>query len=373
MRILVIVSVLLLAACAPAAVEEPVRTAAAAPPAAPPSVPPPPVPPPPPEQSPAFLALPATPLQPTGDPKLDDYLRRILHEAGPAWAPLLLRAFHGVRANPAVLEEIAAQPKEPADFVRRYVTPERIEAGRRLYPQLKGRPLFEGPQTAPTEYLLALWGVMSDYGERPPRFDMIEAIANAAAHGYGPAGTEFQIYHAVAILAEGRVPRPLARAYGGGRIGQVRWLPDQYLQWREDGDGDGFADIWTNRADILRNFQRVLVSWEGTAPGVVEVLRPEFDLSDPMQARMAQALESEGNVPAHILRRADGRPWPAGVGRWSGSVAAPFGGDGPHYFVSRNGVILNYASPFRSRYGEPPHYGFAVAVSMLAEAIAEGQ
>jgi membrane-bound lytic murein transglycosylase B len=337
----------------------------------PPSTPPPPVPPPPPGAA-AFLLGPEPVLTGTGDERLDAYLKDILEQGGPGWRPYLLRAFAPVRARPAILHahrDLGA-PMTAADYVRRYVTPGRIAEGRRLYAELQGTKLFRGEQRVPLEVMLALWGVMSDYGRQPPLFDMIEVLAHAGACGRAPNQQPFAIFEAVQILAEGRVPREVAKAYPEGRIGQVRWLTDQYLSWGKDGDGDGVVDVWTNRADILANLN--LPGWEGGAPVLVEVKRPAFDRADPAQRRMAQAIELGGrNVGVSLLERADGRPWPAEARSWGGSYVEPFGMDGPAYFLSRNHMPVNYLNPFRPRYWnaeEDP--GFGISVGLLADAIA---
>lgn len=333
--------------------------------------PPPPVPPPPPN-APAYLVGPEPVLQSTGDPKLDAYLAHVIREGGPGWRPYLLRAFEGLRAHRALLEASAAldPPCSSADYVSRFVTPERIDVGRRLYAQLQGDPLFKGEQRAPLEVLLALWGVLSDYGANPPRFDMIETLANLGANEKGPGWGYFDIYHAVQMLAEGRIERARAKAYSEGRIGQVRWLPSQYLQWGRDGDGDGKVDIWTSRADILANLD--LRGWEGTAPILVEVVRPSFDRSDPRQRRMAEAIERGGpNVPASLLRRADGQPWPESPRSWGGSYVEPFGPTGPAYLLTRNHTPVNHANPLKPRYwDDASDPGFGIAVGLLADAIA---
>lgn len=333
--------------------------------------PPVPLPPPPPEST-AFLPTPEPVLTGTGDPRLDAYLKQILLEGGPRWRPFLLRAFAPVRARPQILHahQVLDPPAVPADYVRRYLTPARIAEGRRLYAELRGKRLLAGEQRVPLEVLLALWGTMSDYGREPPPFDLVEVLAHLGACGRLPHQGRFSIYEAVQILAQGAVPREKAKAYADGRIGQVRWLTDQYLSWAADGDGDGKADVWTNRADILANFN--LRGWEGDAPILVEVKRPAFDRSDPAQRRMAEALARGGrNIGVILLQRADGRPWPEQARSWGGSYAEPFGPAGPAYFLTRNHTPVNSANPFRPRYwNDENDPGFGIAVGLLAEAIA---
>jgi membrane-bound lytic murein transglycosylase B len=310
-------------------------------------------------------------LQSTGDPRVDAYRDRVFREGGSGWRPFLLRAFAGVKANPAILAAVEERPATAADYVRKYVTTDRIAAGRRLYAEWKGRIPTPNPGPAPLEVQLALWGMLSDYGAKPPPFDMIEALLNLGAYGKGPPFTEFNIYQAVQILAEGRIERSKARAYADGRIGQVRWYTDQYLNWGKDGDGDGRIDIWTNRADIFANLGAL--PWEADGmPLLVEVRRPKLDPSDPQQRRMLQGLMSNQNVHATWLAPADGRAWLPEETRWFGRYFEPFGPDGPVYLAaSRNFTPVSYRNPFLARYEDGDnHPGFGMAVGLLADAIA---
>ena len=163
-----------------------------------------------PPDAPLYLAGPEPALEPTGDPRADAWRARVLAEGGPGWRPYLLRAFAGVRADPSVPAARETEPSSAGAYAARYLTPERIAEGRRLYAELRGRDLFDGEQKVPTEVLLALWGMMSDYGRDPPRFDMIQALMMRGAHGLEGHPSRFDIYHAVRILAEGRVPRASA-------------------------------------------------------------------------------------------------------------------------------------------------------------------
>lgn len=337
------------------------------------ATPPPPVPPMPPE-APEYLAGPEPVLASTGDPRADAWRTRVFAEGGPAWRPYLLRAFAGVRADPALLAAREEEPATAADYVERHLTPDRIAEGRRLYAELRGREPFLGERKVPAEVLLALWGVLADYGRDPPRFDMVQALMMRGAYGLEGHPARFDIYHAVTILALGRVERARARAYPDGRIGQVRYLPDMYLEWGEDGDGDGRVDIWSDREDILRNLERLLIAWEPGIPLVAEVERPRLDLADAGQRRLHEAMTrggggGGGGVRATHFRRADGRPWPEGT-NWGGELIEPFGPDGPAFLVTRNFTPVNYASPWRGRYESLDNHNFGLAVGLLADAIA---
>lgn len=315
-----------------------------------------------------YLQGPEPVLTTTGDPRLDAWRDRVFADGGPAWRPYLLRAFEGVRANPDILASIERKPADTAAYVKYFVTPERIAAGRRLYKELNGRKLFEGEQKVPLEVLLALWGAHSDYGAAPPPFDMIEVLANLGACGVGPHWSSFSIYHAVHILAQSGMPRSKAKAYANGRIGQNRLFPEQYFQWPEDGDRDGKVDIWSNQADILKNLQRhSLGNWNATVPAMVEIHPIAYDSSQPNAIRRVRA--SLGWEGAH--KRVDGQPWPAGAeGLYGWNSVIRIGSNGPTYVVSRDLEAIGYQDPFRTFYYSEPERDFAIAVWLLAEQIA---
>ena len=329
--------------------------------------PPPPMPPGRPD-APQFLTTPEPELRGTGDPKADAYMRRLLADGGPGWRPYLVRAFVGVRANQAVLDDFPRKPADTAAYLYRYLTPERIARGQQLYRELRGKTLFEGELKAPLEILLALWGAHSDYGASPPPFDAIEALVNLGACGKGPGWTTFSVYHAVTILASGEVGRAKLRAYADGRLGEARLFPDQYLRWAEDGDGDGRRDIWASRADILRNIHRKgLVDWDPALPVIAEIEPVPYDPKVPNDVRRVRA--AIGWEGAH--RRVNGKPWPVSAeGAYGWQPLQPLGRQGPTYLVSRNFRTLGFQSPYLGYHWSQPDEDYALAIAFLAERIA---
>lgn len=330
--------------------------------------PPPPVPPSPPN-APAFLATPEPELASTGDVRVDAYRARLLGQSSPfGWRPYLARALAGVCFDRAILTP-EAEPQGAAAYAARYLTPERIAAGRALYRELQGRAPFQGERKVPLEVLLAMWGVASDYGRDPPRFDPLQVQLVRGAYEQLSYPQSFDIYHAARIAIAGPVPRERARAYADGRLGQVRALPEQYLRWGADGDGDGAADIWGSRADVLATFDNMMTpAWTPGVPIVAEVEPLALDPAEPAQRRMIRAMEANNSIHHRQLRRADGRPWPAGP-EWGGEYVRPFGEGGPAFLIGPNATPVHAASPFRDIYG-PYDRDLALAVGLLADAIA---
>jgi membrane-bound lytic murein transglycosylase B len=97
--------------------------------------------------------------------------------------------------------------------------------------------------------LLAIWGAETDYGAVKGGFDLARALATLAYEG---RRRELFAGEFIALL---KMVDRACRAIGGGKLGRglgnPQFLPSVYLRLARDGDGDGFADIWSNRADTL--------------------------------------------------------------------------------------------------------------------------
>lgn len=334
-----------------------------------PPLPMPPVPPP----NSALLATPEPVLTTTGDPKVDAYRDQLL--TGPTsqgWRPYLLRLFAGVRADPAILAgfDRLAAIREPKDYVRHYVTPQRINRGKQLYRQLK-RTAAAKPNQMPLELQVALWGMLSDYGARRPNYDALQALLVLGAYGKGGADHEFQLHHAASQILSGAVPRLKLKAYATGKLGQTQTPAARFPDWARDGNKDGRIDIWNNRADVLATIAGN--SWEGYAgiPVAIAVKEPTFDPANPREARLRQALNASPNVPPAIFKRWDGRAWtPQEIGQGSTFVPA-FAKGGPAFLLLRPAWPVNSHDPILPMYaGSDTDMGFALAASLLADAIA---
>jgi len=336
------------------------------------ATPPPPMPPMPPE-NPALLATPEPVLESTGDAKVDAYRDRLLTDyTSGEWRPYLIRLLAGVRAEPAIVEQFdrLAAIREPKDYVRHYVTPERVRRGRQLYRQLK-KTTASKITDMPLELRLALWGMLSDYGARRPQYDALQALLVLGSYGKGGAEHEFQFHHAASQILSGAIPRARLKAYATGKLGQTSTPAARFPDWARDGNGDGRIDIWSNRADILATIAGN--SWEGYAgiPVAVAVKVPTFDPKDPRGARMLQALGASPNVPPGILERWDGRRWTPEE-RGHGSTYMPaFVEGGPAFVMLRPAWPVNSHDPVLPMYaGSDTNMGFALAASLLADAIA---
>lgn len=330
------------------------------------------MPPMPPENA-ALLATPEPVLESTGDAKVDAYREKLLTDyTSRPWRPYLVRLLAGFRADPAIVEQFdhLAAIREPKDYVRHYVMPERIQRGRQLYRQIKKTSATKATEM-PLDLRLALWGMLSDYGARRPQYDALQTLLVLGAYGKGGADYEFQFHHAASKVLSGAVPRAKLKAYATGKLGQTHTPAARFPDWARDGNGDGRVDIWNNRADILATIAGS--SWEGYAgiPVAVAVKVPNFDPKDPRESRMLRALGASPNVPPGILERWDGKPWTPQE-RGHGSTYLPaFMKGGPAFVLLQPAWSVNSHDPILPMYaGSDTNMGFALAASLLADTIA---
>lgn len=335
------------------------------------ATPPPPMPPMPPENAKAFLATPEPKLTSTGDAKVDAYRDRLLTDyTSEAWRPYLVRLFAGVRADPAIIAEFdrLAAVDTPQEYVAHYVTPERIRRGRQLLRQGVGKAK---PGEMPAELRLALWGMLSDYGARQPRYDALQALLVLGAYDRGGAGHEFQLHHAASQVLSGAVPRARLKAHATGKLGQTHTPAARFPDWARDGNGDGRIDIWRNRADVLATIAGSHSQDYAGIPVAVAVKVPNFNPNDRREARMMSALNASPNVPPGILERWDGRAWKPEERGHGGTYIKPWIKNGPAFIMLRPAWPVNSRDPVLPMYaGSDLNMGFALAASLLADAIA---
>lgn len=329
------------------------------------ATPPPPMPPFPPD-APWLLAQPKPPLRTTGDAKVDEYRRALIEGSDSRWQPIFRRLLADVRSDPSIIQRYDAMREidTPPEYVAFYVTPQRIADGRALYRSLKAADV--GKDGTPLELKVALWGMLSNYGQRPD-FDLLSALVTLAAHGKLRQTTAFPIHDAAMLILDRTVERSKLRGYDSGRMGDVQITPDFYSRLRRDGDGDGVVDIWDNRSDILANLWIDMTGTEG--PLIIPVKPHRYDPADPGQSRIIETMRTH-SVMVTYFERWDGKPWTSVSARWTGRYVEPFGKGAPAFLLPMAATPINFRDPYMEGYSERGNDGFAIAAALLAEAIA---
>lgn len=132
------------------------------------------------------------------------------------------------------------------------------------------------------EYIMALWGMESSFGNYQGDFDVLSVLATLAFDGRREKLFTQEFVNAMKMLDDGTISRYELLGSWAGAMGQTQFMPTAYLSYAADGDGDGKKDIWNNEYDAFASIASYLstVGWDKNLPWGVEVkLSSPIDLS----------------------------------------------------------------------------------------------
>jgi membrane-bound lytic murein transglycosylase B len=271
-------------------------------------------------------------------------------------------ALTGIVPIPRIIELDRAQPEFTLTF-EQYL--ERVVPGSRV---AKGRQMLDANRALLDEvgaaygvqprFIVALWGIETDFGRLTGGFSVVEALATLAYDGRRSEFFRKELFDALQILNEGHISPAAMTGSWAGAMGQSQFMPSSFLGYAEDYDRDGRRDIWTTKADVFASAANYLASygWASDQTWGREVRLPAaFDpaLIGLEVKRSLTQWQSLG------VRRADGSSLP--VRDMTGSIVLPDGEGGRAFLVYGNfETILRWN---RSTY-------FGIAVGRLADRIA---
>ncbi len=314
--------------------------------------------------APASTSAPAVP--PINTASFDSWLDGFRGEAASAGisAPTIQSALSNVQPIQDVLDQETTQPEVKltyAQYLSRTVTDQRAAQGRKLLAQY--RPLLDRVSAAygvQPQYIVALWGVESDYGRVTGGYPVIGALATLAYGSQRKDMFHTELIDALKILDEHDITPDAMTGSWAGAMGQCQFLPSSFLHYAVDFSGDGRRDIWTDQADVFGSIANYLhnYGWLATQSwGRAVQLPPGLDenLISWKTPRPVSDWQKLG------LRNADGSALvDPGVPL---ALVASDGVSGPAYLVTPNfGVVMKWN---RSTY-------FATSVGLLADRIAGG-
>ena len=248
------------------------------------------------------------------------------------------RSLAGLQPIPRVLELDRKQPERTITFeeyLQRVVTQGRIETARRKLGE--NRPLLDeigrrfGVQP---RFIVALWGIETDFGRVTGSFSVIAALATLAYDGRRSAFFRKELMNALRIVDEGHIRPEAMLGSWAGAMGQNQFMPSSFLSYAVDWDGDGRRDIWSSRADVFASIANYLstVGWHGDQSWGREVRLPHNLDQAQVGLQVRHPLDFWQRSG---LRRADGGELPV-VRGMEASLVLPGGVEGPAFLVYDN-------------------------------------
>ena len=126
-------------------------------------------------------------------------------------------------------------------------------------------------------FIVALWGVETNFGNYTGNFSTLSAIATLAYDGRRETFFKKQFFAALKIVDEGHIKITDMKGPWAGAMGQVQFMPTSFTAYAVDFDNDGKKDIWNNTADALASAANYLkqVGWDDRYTWGRQVQLPE--------------------------------------------------------------------------------------------------
>jgi len=221
-------------------------------------------------------------------------------------------------------------------------------------------------------FIVALWGIETNFGQNTGGFSVVQALATLAYDGRRSDYFRGELMNALKIIDAGHINAASMRGSWAGAMGQNQFMPSSFLSYAQDYNGDGRRDIWTTTADVFASTANYLKQsgWRGDETWGREVKLPaNFDaqLKSLMPAEPPPGCRANRFISARKplsewqklgIRRTDGGELPHRD--IQASLALPEGGQGPALLVYEN---------FRTTLKWNCSISFAAAVGTLADRI----
>ncbi len=212
-------------------------------------------------------------------------------------------------------------------------------------------------------FVVALWGIETDFGRVLGGFDVIPALASLAYDGRRAKYFRSELHHALRIIDEGHIAADAMKGSWAGAMGQSQFMPSSFNEYAQDYDGDGRQDIWGTKADVFASASNYLkrVGWRSDLTWGRKVMLAsdgEASHGNAMTLHDNKTWKGLNEWAALGITREDGTALP--TRNIKARLVMPGGINGPSYLVYKNfEAILKWN---RSNY-------FAIAVGTLADSM----
>jgi len=247
------------------------------------------------------------------------------------------------------------------EYHDRFLTEERISQGAQFYNEHRtSLERIASSRGIPPEYLVAIMGVETKYGQFVGHYRVLDALMTLA-FDYPPRSDYFrsELEQFILLSSEEHLdPLKVTGSYAGA-MGVPQFMPSSYRMFALDGNDDNKRDLWNDWDDILASIANYFVEhgWESGGPVLAETRlepEPKFQIDtrnlelnetvDSLNAQGVQVLGTQTGATPAVLISAEQQ-------------------DGPAYRVGfKNFYVI-------TRYNRSARY--AMAVHDLAEAIAQ--
>ncbi len=275
---------------------------------------------------------------------------------------IINQALSGIKPIPRVIELDRKQPEGTMTFAqyrKRVISDARIRKGRILLKEHAAALKRASDQYGvPPQYIVALWGIETSYGENTGGFKVIPALATLAHDGRRSKFFRTELMNALKILDEGHIRPADMKGSWAGAMGQNQFMPSSFHAFAVDGDNDGKRNIWGDLDDVFASTANYLSKsgWKEDQRWGRLVKLPSGFPESIADLKIKKSLNEWSNMGVTLP---NGAPLP-NVAGMKASIVTPDDENGPAYLAYDNyRVIMKWN---KSVY-------FATSVGLVADAI----
>lgn len=211
----------------------------------------------------------------------DNWLRGVKQEAAAAGISRgSISALDGITFDPGVVRRDRAQGVFAQSFLKfagRMISKNRMVVGRKRmgqYANVFGR--IKQHYGVPAPVITAFWGLETDFGAFMGNFRTLRSLATLARDCRRPELFRPQLIDALRIIEKGDLRASDMIGAWAGELGQLQFLPSDYMESAVDFDGDGRRNLIKSAPDALASAANLMrtFGWRRGEPWLEEVRVP---------------------------------------------------------------------------------------------------
>ena len=176
-------------------------------------------------------------------------------------------ALSDITENKRVISLDGKQPEHKItkeEYLAKVINDYRVQKGRKLL--VENKALLEEiskKSGVEPQFIVALWGLETGYGENTGGFNVVESLATLAYEGRRREFFESELLAALVIIEQGHITATDMTGSWAGAMGQCQFMPTSFLAYAVDYNNDAKVDIWGTKADVFASIANYLntVGW----------------------------------------------------------------------------------------------------------------
>lgn len=191
-----------------------------------------------------------------------------------------IASLNGITFNPGVVKRDRQQGVFAQSFLKfsgRMISKNRMVVGRkRIRQHARTFSRIKQHYGVPAPVITAFWGLETDFGAFMGNFNTLRSLATLARDCRRPQLFRPQLINALRLIDKGDLRASDMIGAWAGELGQLQFLPSDYMENAVDFDGDGRRNLIKSTPDALASAANLMrhFGWRRGEPWIEEVRVP---------------------------------------------------------------------------------------------------